>query len=185
MSHGSWWTTIQDFSLGSEFRNDLERLSRCKVSDSDSSKGTLSFLVSEGFAQMGIHLLPFFQHLVVKCGSRGVLVIMRLSGKDTPIAPWIKESKGGRCVVVHGQSGEIVVLRHFPPLSVPNVVNVTGAGDSFVGALLSCLARRPTSFNDPNSLERVIDIAQRAAVLTLENKAAVSPLLSEMDISGL
>jgi len=180
MAHPVWWSVIDDFSLGAGFRMDLEQLARRDVSDHDVSKGTLSFLVDQGIAQKAVNLLPFFQHLVVKCGDLGILVVMRISGLGLTTSGWAQEHSNPhkRYVVAHGKS-QIVVLQHFPALAVETIVNVTGAGDSFVGTLLAHLVERPHSFHSPKSLSDIIFTAQHAACLTLQSHFAVSPLLSE------
>ena len=182
-AHDHWWRTVDDFSLGSEFRNGLEQLARRDVSEYDPSKGTLSFIVDEGVAQMAVNLLPFFQHLVIKCGERGVIVAMRIHGQNVETSGWRYEQNNAfrRCVVATNTSStEVVVLQHFPALRADKIVNVTGAGDALVGYLLACLIRNPTVLHHPNTLSDVINAAQQAAVLTLQSNQAVSPLLSAM-----
>jgi pseudouridine-5'-phosphate glycosidase/pseudouridine kinase len=158
----------------------LERLSNKSASDNDASKGKLAFIVDQGVAQMIVKLLPFFQHLVVKCGAQGCLVAMRISERDALTSPWAhrRSDPSQRCVIARGNSGELLVLQHFPALHIDKVVNVTGAGDSFVGALLANLVRNPRTFQDPKTLSDAISAAQRAAILSLQSQFAVSPLLS-------
>jgi pseudouridylate synthase / pseudouridine kinase len=180
-SHPSWWSVIDDFSLGPEFRSDLERLARQNVSDEGSSKGTLSFLVDDGIAQMVINLLPFVQNLIVKCGERGVLVGIRISGQDIQASPWSRTTGRPihRFVVARGKSSkEMVVLQHFAPPIVENLVSVTGAGDTFVGILLANLIQDPETFLHPERLKKALVAAQHGAALTLQSASAVSPLLS-------
>ncbi|KAF8898797.1 indigoidine synthase A-like protein [Infundibulicybe gibba] len=179
MSHPDWWTTIDHFSLDSSFRTDLERLS--KMTTSDSSKDTLSFLVEQGVAQMAIHLLPFFQHLIIKCGEQGAIVAMCIPSPG-PSTSWYHETSHARkrYVIARGKNGQLLVLYHFPPLPLDTVVNVTGAGDSFVGALLAGLVLNQKVLQDKSLLINLINNAQSAAVLTLKSHSAVSVLLSEM-----
>ncbi|KAG6912004.1 hypothetical protein DXG01_000252 [Tephrocybe rancida] len=180
-SHPTWWQTIDDLSLGAAFRQDLERLARLDASDEDPSGETLSFLVDQGIAQTAVKLLPFFQHLIIKCGEKGVLVVMRISNPATSAWVGMKSEISQRRIVAHGRSEEsVVILQHFPPLPVEKVVNVTGAGDTFVGALLAHLIQDPQTFLIPDALENAISISQRAAVMTLQSSLAVSPFLSEL-----
>ena len=179
-SHPFWWSVIDNLSLGPDFRRDLERLANRGVSDNDTSEGNLAFIVDQGIAQMMVKLLPFFQHLVVKCGARGCLIAMRISERDASTSLWLhrRSDPSQRCVIARGNSGELLVLQHFPALYVNNVVNVTGAGDSFVGALLANIVQKPRTFQDPKMLSDAISAAQRAAILSLQSQLAVSPLLS-------
>jgi pseudouridylate synthase / pseudouridine kinase len=176
-SHTYWWRTIDNFALGSEFRLSLEQLAR---QDSGSKGRTLSFLVDQGVAQMAVNLLPFFQHLVIKCGDLGVLLAMRFS-TDNPTA-WAGERSNThrRQIVAHGK-GESIVLKHYPAHTIDpqSIVSVTGAGDSLVGAILAALAQDLSAFNSPESLGRVITLGQSAATETLQSTSAVSPSLSK------
>jgi pseudouridine-5'-phosphate glycosidase/pseudouridine kinase len=128
---------------------------------------------------MAINLLPFFQHLVIKCGDLGVLLAMRFPA-DSPTA-WAGERSDvrRRQIIAHGK-GEIVVIKHYPAHTVElqDVVSVTGAGDSLVGAILAALVQNPSAFNTPESLDGVIELGQSAAIETLRSPFAVSPSLS-------
>ncbi|KAF8807351.1 indigoidine synthase A-like protein [Phlegmacium glaucopus] len=183
MGHPAWWSTVDSLNLGTSFRMDLEQLSRRPVSDHDPSKGNMAFLVAEGIVQKAVNLLPFFQHLIVKCGDRGVVVAMRISPNDALASVWAHKRSNPleRYIVAHGNSKEVTFVQHFPSLPIETISNVTGAGDSFVGALLACLAHDSTAMYDPKSLQNVVAIAQRAAILTLQSHSAVSPLLSRID----
>ena len=181
-AHDHWWKVVDNMALGSQFRMDLEQLARRTVSDEDDSKGTLSFLADEGVAQMAINLLPFFQHLVVKCGDRGVLTIFRVSGPNAQNSGWANEHSNirNRCVVTHNIARDVItVLRHFPASAIhqDDIVNVTGAGDTLVGSILGRIVCAPDAFQNSTTLEELVAEAQRAAVLTLKSPYAVSPLL--------
>ncbi|KAI6129200.1 indigoidine synthase A-like protein [Pisolithus croceorrhizus] len=183
MSHDHWWRVIDGFSLGSSFRMELDQLAKARVSDKAPELGDLSFLVNKGVVQMAINLLPFFQHLVIKCGELGVVVVMRLG--DTNVGKWAMEGSNprDRYIVAHSQaSAETLVVQHFPPIHVQpgTVMNTTGAGDTLVGALLAMLVQSPNVFLDVVALRNAVDIAQQAAILTLQSSSAVSPLLSSL-----
>jgi pseudouridine-5'-phosphate glycosidase/pseudouridine kinase len=181
-NHPAWWSVVDNLNLGSVFRNDLEQLSRRPVSDRDPLGENLSFLLDEGYAQKAIYLLPFFQHLLIKCGDRGALVVMRMSTRDTAVSGWKNERSNPirRYVVAEGKTGELLVIQHFPSLPVKLPVSVTGAGDSFVGALLATLVDDSSKLYHPKTLQELMLTAQKAAVLTLECQSAVSPLLSKL-----
>ena len=183
MDHPTWWSVIDDLNLGSAFRLELEQLARKPVSEITESGKNLSFLLDQGVIQKAVHLLPFFQHLVLKCGDQGALVVMRIAPEDAANSGWRYERSNttGRYVVAGGKTGSIIVVRHFPPKPVQSLVNVTGAGDSFVGALLATLVENPSAFHHPQTLEKAISLSQNAAVATLQCHSAVSPLLSKLD----
>jgi len=158
---------------------ELDRLARLPASAHSRTTGTLSFLTEEGIAQMAINLLPFFQHLVIKCGERGVIVVMRVSRRTG----WGSERSKihGRYIVSSGSGGgDVVVLQHFPADHLPpeSIVSVTGAGDTLVGSVLASLVQSPKGFEDPESLKEIMGDAQAAAKLTLKSEYAVSPSLS-------
>jgi pseudouridylate synthase / pseudouridine kinase len=185
-SHDVWWRVIDNFAISHKFRMELEQLAKRNVSDEDPSKGTLSFLVDDGIAQMAINLLPFFQNLLIKCGERGLIVAMRVSGRDAMISQWAREQSNifKRRIVSHGTSSrEIVVLLHIPglPLMKESILNVTGAGDTLVGSMLaSLLLQEMSTFSHPSSLDDAMHAGQRAAVLTLQSSLTVSPLLTRI-----
>ncbi|OCB88300.1 hypothetical protein A7U60_g4502 [Sanghuangporus baumii] len=183
INHRVWWEVLHNFNLGSQWRLDLETLARQPACPAK-GKGDLSFLTRDGIAQMAINILPFFQNLVIKCGDKGVVVVMRISGENAKNSPWALEHsnpvKG--YIVAKGLHGkEIVVLKHFPaiPVEPEEVVSVTGAGDSLAGALCASLVKDPTTFQTSEKLDAAVHIAQRAAVLSLHSVRAISPLLGE------
>lgn len=178
-----WWQIINNLNLGGEFRADLERLSRLPVSQLDPGKGSLAFLITDGVVQKAVNLLPFFQNLIIKCGDQGVVVAMLLSPKDAAQSLWNTQRSNikDRCILSKGSENEILLIQHFPSLLVDNLINVTGAGDSFVGAFLSSLAHNPDLTSNPSQLQDTVRMAQKAACLTLQSHAAVSPMLSSVD----
>ncbi|KAH9858112.1 indigoidine synthase A-like protein [Lenzites betulinus] len=185
-AHQYWWKVIDEMGLGSEFRMDLDLLARRSVFDDEgASTNNLSFLVENGIAQMAINLLPFFQHLIIKCGDRGLIVAFRISGEKAASSAWATHSTNifARQIVAQSKSGHsVVVLKHFPPVQVSDdeIVNVTGAGDSLVGSILASLSRNQAAFEEPASLNGLVAQAQLAAVYTLQSAHAVSPRLSTL-----
>jgi len=179
-SNDFWWSVVDALALGSQFRMQLEQLARMDACEQTKTKGTLSFLVDKGIAQMSVQLLPFFQHMIIKCGHLGIVTVFRVP--NTSSTGWAHEQTNikARQVISHSGSDHCVVLKHFPaiPLDMSQVVNVTGAGDSLVGSVLSTLIRIPEVFKDPELLDQMVRDAQQAAVMTLQSSQAVSPGLS-------
>ncbi|KAJ6604603.1 indigoidine synthase A-like protein [Mycena vulgaris] len=184
-----WWSVIDSLSLAEGFRIDLARLAKRRVLDDDEMDGgkgntnTLAFLVDEGVARMAVALTPFFRNMFIKCGERGSLALIRLSGEDAKRSGWLHERSDPihRYVVAHGDSGnEILVLQHFPPHPT-TVINTTGAGDSFVGALLASLQAGSNSLSNPTELHQLVTTCQKAAALTLQSPSSVSPSLSSLN----
>jgi pseudouridylate synthase / pseudouridine kinase len=139
MVEDEWWKVMDRFNIrGSSFEFDVKKLSRLPISPSDASLGTLSFIVDRGISQKALWLLPFFEHLIIKCGSHGVVSVMRIPSHTLPQSSWANERTdfGRRMVVAHGS--ESVILRHFPPETIPQntIVNTTGAGLSHSSFML-------------------------------------------------
>lgn len=177
-AHPAWWKAIDDMNIGSQFRNEVAILASHEVSKLLAP----SFLTEQGVAQMAISLLPFFQRLIIKAGSRGVVVVMRTSG-----AGWMDSSTSlaDNCVVAGSRDRTYAtVLKYYPALKPQSIANVTGAGDTFVGSVLATLAQNPDAFDSPAALDIAVQHAQEAAVLTLQSPLAVSPLLSQSDQSA-
>ncbi|BGP36708.1 hypothetical protein JCM10449v2_000609 [Rhodotorula kratochvilovae] len=130
---------------------------------------------STGAAQMALRLLPLVRTLLVKAGADGVLAVQRVSGVDA-VAAWraLPRRKGTVVVPSESSPAKAVVLRHYPalPLLAEDVVGVTGAGDSLAGATLAALVRGLRA-DVPGELDRIADLAQRAAIATLKSSEAV------------
>lgn len=104
---------------------------------------------------------------------------MRVAGETALSGDWSLERTRPehRQLVVKGRNS-ILVLKHYPctPIKPEDIVNVTGAGDSFVGSLLVAIGK-DDALNTPRNLDEVVDRGQRAARLSLMSSDAVSPLL--------
>ncbi|KAL2060266.1 hypothetical protein VTL71DRAFT_9661 [Oculimacula yallundae] len=132
-------------------------------------------LTDEGIPIQAIQLLPFIPTILTKLGSEGVLLTVLLKPNDPRLtdpdsAPFILS----RCANGSEEIGG-VYMRLFPAVEVvEDVVSVNGVGDTFLGVLVAGLAKGASLD------ERLIDVAQRGAVMTLRSKEAVSPLLGEL-----
>ncbi|CAD0083393.1 unnamed protein product [Aureobasidium vineae] len=143
---------------------------------------TNSSLVDAGIPQQTIQLLPFIPKICVKLGAEGVLLTQILPAGDSRLqdpasSPYILS----RCFNLPEESSGVggVYMRLFPAaekVDEKDIVSVNGVGDTFLGTVVAGLAKRG---NDAR-IEELIDIAQRAAVLTLKSKEAVSPELSSL-----
>lgn len=140
------------------------------------SMATSGNLVDQGLPQQTIQLLPFIPSLCCKLGAEGVLLTQILPAGDPRLssgeyAPYILSRCANETEQTLGVGG--VYMRLFPPVEeVPadEIVSVNGVGDTFAGTLIAGLAKAGSS----GRVEDFIDIAQRAAVLTLKSKESVS-----------
>ena len=144
---------------------------------------TSSDLVDKGIPQQSIQLLPFIPSICIKLGPQGVLLTQLIPAKDERLtsgdyAPYILS----RCA--NGTEDQIgvggVYMRLFPAVEEvkpEDVASVNGIGDTFAGTLVAGLASRAGA-----RVEELVDLAQRAAVLTLKSKESVSPGLGTLRI---
>jgi pseudouridine-5'-phosphate glycosidase/pseudouridine kinase len=143
---------------------------------------TNSALVDAGIPQQCIQLLPFIPTICVKLGADGVLLTQILpqgdSRLDDPVySPYILSHCFNAPEQTAGVGG--VYMRLFPAaekVAEKDIVSVNGVGDTFLGAIIAGLARR----GKDAKIEEFVDVAQRAAVLTLKSKEAVSPEIESL-----
>ncbi|KAL2199290.1 Indigoidine synthase A like protein-domain-containing protein [Corynascus similis CBS 632.67] len=134
---------------------------------------TSADIADAGIPVQSVNLLPYVPTIITKLGARGALLTTVLGRDD----PRLRNSEHARFVVSrcrndHPHVGG-VYMRLFPAAeSVQDVVSVNGIGDTFMGVLVAGLAMGDGSKMVDESL---IDVAQRAAVLTLRSKESVSP----------
>ncbi|KAJ3336261.1 hypothetical protein HDU91_001844 [Kappamyces sp. JEL0680] len=112
-------------------------------------------------------LLSVFPNVLLKCGSRGVLVGTRRSGT--------------RNCTLGKRNQDSTTVSHVAPTRPVSVVNVSGAGDSMVGVLLAGLAQRvfPTYIGHGDLLG-LVQSGVKAAEMTVESdgiSALISPSL--------
>lgn len=125
------------------------------------------WVVKEGFAQMAIRLLACARCVVVKSGSRGVLVVQRVTGTER-VQQWKLRARERKSAVVVAPSAsrpdEAVAIQHFAAQAIDDkdVVSVTGAGDTLVGSIVACMSRGK-ELDDPAGLQDIIRFAQRQA----------------------
>lgn len=136
---------------------------------------TSKALTDAGVPQQAVQLLPYISTLVAKLGDQGALLV-EVMGPDDPRlrdaahAPFILT----RAPVDHPTVGG-VYMRLFPVAQeVTDVVSVNGVGDTFLGVLVAGLARG-------GKVVDLIDVAQKAAVLTLRSSESVSEDLGTLE----
>ncbi|GKT42015.1 pseudouridine-metabolizing bifunctional protein [Colletotrichum spaethianum] len=134
-------------------------------------------MTDAGIPVQMIHLLPYIPTIVTKLGSKGVLLTTIL-GKNDPRLKDRNEERWllTRAHVDHPTIGG-VYMRLFPPaetVAVEDIVSVNGVGDTFLGVMIAGLSQG-------GKVEHLIDVAQKAAVLTLKSHESVSPDLGRLD----
>ncbi|KAF8335467.1 uncharacterized protein EI90DRAFT_3014697 [Cantharellus anzutake] len=145
-----WFETTDHFQLRPNFSKEIVRLARSRPSS--------EFLAQKGVKQMTIQLLPFFQHIIAKCGFEGVFVAMHSCPQEAIRGAWLSTSTDlNKHLVVNRKSkGDDLVFQHFLAHSLQNTsaANVTGAGDSPVRSLLASLTGQEDKnvFHDPEAM---------------------------------
>ncbi|TVY91387.1 Pseudouridine-metabolizing bifunctional protein [Lachnellula willkommii] len=153
-----WWKVIDALGIPSTGARDrFIALTNRKMTD-------------EGIPLQTIALLPFIPTILTKLGAGGVLMTKLLKQDDPRLtdptaAPFILSRNANESTEIGG-----VYMRLFPAAEkVEDVVSVNGVGDTFLGVVIAGLAK------GMKLKERLINIAQRGAVMTLRSKEAVSP----------
>lgn len=172
-----WWRAVDGLGIDAAFRDQLSALAR--------SAG-MEGLVADGTLQQAIQLLPYVPNLFVKLGPGGCLVARLLEPGHGDLQQQHAASCRDGLVVRRARDGPAtgtgtavggVYIRHFPaaPLATTHggaIVGVNGAGDTFLGVLVAEMVVRG------HGLEPSVELAQRAAVLTLGCRDAVSERVS-------
>ncbi|KAK4170238.1 pseudouridine-5'-phosphate glycosidase [Cladorrhinum sp. PSN259] len=129
---------------------------------------TSAAMTDAGIPVQTVNLLPYIPTIITKLGANGALLTAVLGKED----PRLRDPEEARYVVSRCMSNHLTVggvyMRMFPAVErVQDVVSVNGIGDTFMGVLIAGLAQG-------GKVEKLIDIAQRAAVLTLKSPKGVS-----------
>ncbi|POS82431.1 hypothetical protein EPUL_004025, partial [Erysiphe pulchra] len=134
-------------------------------------------LTSQGVPFQTVQLLPYIPMLLIKLGSKGVLLIELMKVGD----PRLKDHAHEKWIVSRTRNGHMyiggVYMRRFPAVETvdpADIVSGRGAGNTLIGILIAGLSRGLVLD------ENLINIAQRGAIMTLKCKQAVSPSLGEL-----
>ncbi|EPE26224.1 Indigoidine synthase A-like protein [Glarea lozoyensis ATCC 20868] len=158
-----WWALVDAFGIPSTGARDrFVQITNAKMTD-------------EGIPHQTIQLLPYIPTILTKLGADGVLLTQLM----TPHDPRLTDSQHTRYILSRNSNGTKTVggvyMRHFPTQEVvKEIVSVNGVGDTFLGVLAAGLAKGKALDSS------LIDLAQKAAGLTLGSKEAVSPELKDL-----
>jgi len=158
--NSAWFEVIDAFGMRGA-RDRFERLTTREMTD-------------QGIPVQTVQLLPYMPTIVTKLGSKGCL-LTQLMGRDDPR---LRDREAEAYILAQATSDNPhvggIYMRLFPAAeTVEDVVSVNGVGDTFLGVLVAGLARG-------GRVERLIDVAQKAAVMTLRCPEAVSPDLERL-----
>ncbi|PKS06646.1 hypothetical protein jhhlp_007396 [Lomentospora prolificans] len=157
----AWFSVVDAFGMRGA-RDRFVRLTSAEMTDA-------------GIPVQSVQLLPYIPTVITKLGSKGVLLTTILHKDD----PRIRDPDSERYILTrssgdHPHVGGIY-MRLFPAAEeVQDIVSVNGVGDTFLGVLVAGLAKG-------GKTENLIDVAQKAAILTLKSREAVSPDLGWLE----
>jgi pseudouridylate synthase / pseudouridine kinase len=160
-SDSRWWSVIDAFGM----RGARDRFVHI----------TSAAMTDAGIPQQAIRLLPFIPTIITKLGSEGALLTAILKKDDPRLhdathKPFILS----RCINDNTYVGG-VYMRMFPAVElVTDVASVNGIGDTFLGTLVAGLAQG-------GQIHNLINVAQKAAVLTLRSPESVSDKLGSLE----
>ncbi|KAF3988244.1 hypothetical protein FT663_03450 [Candidozyma haemuli var. vulneris] len=184
--YDEWFPALDSLGINSQFRE--------KMASQANKHEVLKFLLEKGVIQQCFQLIPYIPTIAVKLGKKGV-VLVKLSTDveayksiptSSPYAPsFIYTSEGS--MVEEQRVG--VVIEYFP---IPkanhdlNVVNVTGAGDTFLGVLSSHVSSYDWLSSEVKTIEQEwalwesIYNAQVASGLSIQSHEAISPEIKKL-----
>jgi pseudouridylate synthase / pseudouridine kinase len=150
-----WFNVLDKFSIIAGARDRFVDITSKKMTDA-------------GIPVQAVNLLPYIPTIITKLGAEGALLTTILAKGD----PRLRDPEHAKWVVSRSMNEHSpvggVYMRLYPAVeTVQDVVSVNGIGDTFMGVLVAGLAMG-------GDVERMIDVAQRAAVLTLRSKEGVS-----------
>ncbi|KAG9245815.1 Indigoidine synthase A like protein-domain-containing protein [Calycina marina] len=155
-----WWKVIDALGISSEGARDRF------VSITNSS------LTDQGVPLQSVQLLPFFPSIITKLGADGVLLAQILGPDDVRLQDPDHAAYILSRTFASSSEPQIggVYMRLFPAAElVKDVVSVNGVGDTLLGVLIAGLAKGlPLD-------DKLIGLAQRAAVMTLRSDKSVHP----------
>ena len=161
-----WWQRIENMGLPNSGSQD--RFTAL----------TNSELVEHGLPQQSLRLLPFVPCILTTLGEKGLLMTRLLQPGDDLLtspesAPYILTRSMDGNAVVGG-----VYMRIFGPVetcSTDDIASVNGVGDTLTGVVVAGLAS-----DKAKPLQDIIEIAQKASVMTLKSAESVSPDITSL-----
>ncbi|KAI1176251.1 Indigoidine synthase A like protein-domain-containing protein [Nemania sp. FL0916] len=156
-----WWSVIDAFGM----RGARDRF----------LKITSATMTDAGIPQQAIQLLPYIPTIVTKLGSAGALLTTILRRDDPRLFDAAHEQFIlTRCTNGDANVGGVYMRLFLPSENVIDAVSVNGIGDTFLGTLVAGLAQG-------GKIQNLVDVAQKAAVLTLRSSESVSDKLGSLE----
>lgn len=167
MDNPAWFPIMDCLSLGETYRNQCEfRFGQNKA----------RWILEEGHLQAAVRLLPVLPTVLVKFGEKGVLGVKLIREGE--------ELEGdSETITVNARQNQFGVkglwVRYFPVKElVEDVGSVSGAGDTFLGAVLVGLSKG-------SSLQKCIEFGMDAAAVTVKDVGGVSAEIQTLKLKLL
>ena len=139
-------------------------------------KLTTPELTDAGVPIQSVQLLPYMPTIITKLGEKGALLTSIIK-KDDPLLYDRDEAEFilTRSSPDHPTGVGGIYMRMFPSAEkVDEIASVNGVGDTFLGVLISGLAQG-------GRVEKLIDVAQKGAVMSLKCAESVSAELPKLE----
>lgn len=154
LDSAAWFSVVDALGVHGGARDKFVRIAGLAATDA-------------GVPVQSLQLLPFVPTIVAKMGAGGALLTQLLAEGD----PRLRDPAAEPFLVARAPPGGGVggvYMRAFPAAeAVRDAVSVNGVGDTFLGALVAGLAKG-------GNVDGLVDVAQRAAVMTLRSRESVS-----------
>lgn len=184
--YDEWFPALDSLGINSQFRE--------KLAVQANKHDVLKLLMEKGVVQQCLQLVPYIPNIAVKLGKKGVVLVKLSTDVDSyksipttsPHAPAFIYTSQGQ-VVEDQRVG--VVIEYFPiPPENENlkVVNVTGAGDTFLGVLSSYISKNDWLGSEVKNIEQEWAMwesfynAQVASGLSIQSHEAISPQIKQL-----
>lgn len=184
--YDEWFPALDSLGINSQFRE--------KLAVQANKHDVLKLLLEKGVVQQCLQLVPYIPNIAVKLGKKGVVLVKLSTDVDSyksipttsPHAPAFIYTSQGQ-VVEDQRVG--VVIEYFPiPPENENlkVVNVTGAGDTFLGVLSSYISKNDWLGSEVKNIEQEWAMwesfynAQVASGLSIQSHEAISPHIRQL-----
>ncbi|KAI5965152.1 uncharacterized protein KGF55_001372 [Candida pseudojiufengensis] len=180
--YDNWFPVLDAMNINTLFREKIEKTREFKSLD----------LSSNGIFQQCFSLLPFFQNILIKLGSKGcILFSLVTNAKDLKSIPTTSKYKPTTTIINDKNSRLGIIIEYFDiPIENKNldIKNVTGAGDSMIGYIASKLSTSENNWLDCEitSIEQIwekwecIYKSQLASGLSLISENSINPKIKDL-----
>lgn len=198
--YDKWFPIIDSLGIDIKFRDRLSSLSQKKYP-------ILKDWLKRGLLQQAFQLLPYFPNITLKLGHKGILYLGICTNVNSfssvptvsPYVPHFTITSRGKSYIHENELKTMGVILQYFPIPLENkdieIVNVTGAGDSFIGTLSAKILQAQRAFGTESWLDSEITspeqewnkwesiyAAQISSGLSLKSEQAVSKEIRNLEV---